>query len=146
MVNSFGDVFRDNDPCWFSRLESSQVSPSERLEMTHLFSDLHFTRLRNLQLVATEEDHLEDILSRVKPRHVRWFRWYRCSHSSLPDWVPMENLRVLEMEGHSLNVLWSHQSQVGTFILHVISFLRLQTYISYVDTSKHCRGLFSCDS
>eukprot|EP00253_Pinus_taeda_P023735 PITA_23735 len=102
MVSSSLDFFTDKHPD-LSNTPTAQVS-----RIRPLFSNFDF---RKLQLVATEEDDLEDIL-REQKLHLTWLRWYGFSHSSLPDWIPMTKLRVLEMQGSTLNRLWPHQSKV----------------------------------
>ena len=82
----------------------------------------HPLPMRNLRLVATEESYLEDILSSLKSPHLIWLRLYGCSHSSLPHWIPMKNLRVLEVEGSTLNILRPHQSKVGKYICFPLIF------------------------
>eukprot|EP00253_Pinus_taeda_P019533 PITA_19533 len=102
MVSSSLDFFTDQHP------DLSNTPTPEASRIRPLFSNFDFSKL---QLVATEEDHLEDILREQKP-HLTWLRWYGFRHSSLPDWIPMTKLRVLEMQGSTLNRLWPHQSKV----------------------------------
>eukprot|EP00253_Pinus_taeda_P034782 PITA_34782 len=66
----------------------------------------------NLQLVSAEGDYLERILRRARAPQIQWIRWYKCTHSSLPSCIPMENLKVLEVEGNKLRILWERESQV----------------------------------
>ena len=110
MVSELIDFFKHEDTFYWD-LYTSFWSLYNRhpLEMRHPLA------MRNLRLVATEESYLEDILSRVKSPHLIWLRWYGCSHSSLPHWIPMKNLRVLEVAGSRLNTLWPH-SQVGKYM------------------------------
>ena len=69
--------------------------------------------LTNLQLLITEDHLLEQILRTAHLPNLRWLRWYKCAHSSLPSWIPMENLRVLHVVGSSLNELWQDEEQVN---------------------------------
>eukprot|EP00253_Pinus_taeda_P009561 PITA_09561 len=66
---------------------------------------------RNLQLVATEDGNLKSILRRVESPNLKWLRWTDCPYSCLPSWIPMENLRVLEVGGKKLKTLWQAESQ-----------------------------------
>ena len=72
--------------------------------------------MRNVQFVATQGRLLDCILKKVPSPRLRWLRWTECSESSLPDWIPMENLKVLEVQGYMLNSLWPHHSQVSKYI------------------------------
>ena len=73
----------------------------------------HIHVMSNLQLVATEGSYLEGILRMVRSPPIIWLRWMGCSESSLPGWIPMENLKVLELHGRMLDFLWPHHSQVA---------------------------------
>jgi len=68
---------------------------------------------RNLKFLAAEGGYVEDILTRVGSPDLIWLRWYNCTYSYLPSWIPMENLRVLEVYGSKLTELWRPESQVG---------------------------------
>eukprot|EP00253_Pinus_taeda_P007731 PITA_07731 len=65
-------------------------------------------KMKNLQLLDTdmEEDHLECLLDGMDSPNLLWFRWRDCPCSSLPPYIPMKKLRVLEVEGHRLETLW----------------------------------------
>lgn len=79
--------------------------------LRHLFSIFHFRGMRNLHVVATEDVHLERILARVGSPHLIWLCWYRCPYPSLPSWIPVEKLRVLEVGGSKLKILWQRKYQ-----------------------------------
>eukprot|EP00253_Pinus_taeda_P036292 PITA_36292 len=80
--------------------------------LRRLLDNFRFCGILNLQLVSAEGDYLERILMRARAPQIQWIRWYKCTHSSLPSWIPMENLKVLEVEGNKLRVLWERESQV----------------------------------
>jgi Leucine-rich repeat (LRR) protein len=61
---------------------------------------------RKLQLLHTEGDLTERILRRARSPNLIWLRWYKCPYSSLPSWIPLKNLRVLELQGNKLESLW----------------------------------------
>jgi hypothetical protein len=67
--------------------------------------------MRRLQLLDTEDAFLESILSKVELPNLLWIRWNMCPHSSLPTWIPMKNLRVLQVYGSALKTLWEGESQ-----------------------------------
>jgi len=69
-------------------------------------------RSSNFQLIATEEDNLESILRRVESPNLIWLRWNNCPYTWLPKWIPMKNIRVLEVSGNKLETLWRAESQV----------------------------------
>lgn len=92
MVSSSLDFFMDKH-LDLSNTPTLQISQIKRSKIRALFSNFHF---RKLQLVPTEEDHLEDIL-REQRQHLIWLSWYEFSHSSLPNLILMTKLRVMEM-------------------------------------------------
>lgn len=96
---------------WYRRWSSELFGNCLR----RLLNNFDFCGILNLQLVAAEGDYLERILRRARAPHIQWIRWYKCTHSSLPSWIPMENLEVLEVEGRKLRVLWERKSQVCLF-------------------------------
>ena len=67
--------------------------------LRHLFNNFHFRGMKKLPLVVAEDDYLERILKRAGSTHLIWLCWYKCPYSSLPSWIPMEKLRVLEVGG-----------------------------------------------
>jgi len=69
-------------------------------------------RFRSLQLVATEDGNLKSILRRVQSPNLIWLRWNCCPYSCLPPWIPMKNIRVLEVVGSKLKTLWREEFQV----------------------------------
>lgn len=68
-----------------------------------------FPESKNLQLLATRD---ESVIRRVNSSNLLWLRWYNCTHSYLPSWTPLKNLRVLDVEGNKLDTLWQQNSQV----------------------------------
>eukprot|EP00253_Pinus_taeda_P005269 PITA_05269 len=72
---------------------------------------LNTDRYHGLRILASEYYYVEAILRRVRSPHLIWLRWYKCPYSSLPSWVPLGNLRVLEVRGSRLKTLWQQESQ-----------------------------------
>lgn len=68
-------------------------------------------RMRNLQLLETEGNFVKGILSRVRTPNLIWLRWNDCPDSSLPSWIQMDHLRVLEVFGTNLRSLWQSESK-----------------------------------
>lgn len=73
-------------------------------------------RMSSLQFLDAEGDLMERILTNVSSPNLLWLRWtdsisFPCEHYTLPTWVPMENLRVLQIEGHRLKTLWEEESK-----------------------------------
>lgn len=67
----------------------------------------HRQSLENsMELLMAEGDCLESILNRVQSPHLAWLRWDSCPYSCLPRWIPMESLRVLQVQGSRLETLW----------------------------------------
>jgi hypothetical protein len=61
--------------------------------------------LRRLQILHIEGSLFERILMKVKLPNLLWFHWEKCPHSSLPAWVPIKNLRVLQVSHSRLNTM-----------------------------------------
>jgi hypothetical protein len=74
-------------------------------------------QMSRLQLVDTEGSLLEPILKRVTSPKLIWLCWKECPYSSLPPWIPMKNLRVLQVSGYTLETLWELESQVNRNLL-----------------------------
>lgn len=63
--------------------------------------------ISRLELLRTEGDCLKDILNRVQsPEHLIWLSCYCFPYASLPGWIPMERLTVLQLQGNKLKSLW----------------------------------------
>jgi len=74
-----------------------------------------FRGMRGLKLLRVEGDCLEEsIFKAARSQHLIWLRWDRCPYSSLPPWIPMERLRVLQVcRSATLKTLWEdHNIQV----------------------------------
>lgn len=70
-------------------------------------------QMRKLQLVDSVSSLLERIMRGVKSPNLIWLRWRDCPYSSLPSWIPLKNLRVLQVSGSILETLWQQESQVN---------------------------------
>lgn len=86
----------------------------------HLFKTLAelpinvwLSNMGRLRLLRAEGDYVESIFSAVQspqllrfsPRLV-WLSWDSCPCTSLPAWIPLEKLHVLEINGSNLHTLW----------------------------------------
>eukprot|EP01018_Ginkgo_biloba_P026302 Gb_06234 [translate_table: standard] len=69
-------------------------------------------RIRGLQLLVVEvdEDCLKGMLNNVEGNLV-WLRWYNCPYKSIPSWLSMEKLRVLELIDGHFETFWCNSSQ-----------------------------------
>lgn len=76
-------------------------------------SSTHYSGVRRtmLQFLETEDALLERILRRAQSPNLVWLSWSKCPYSSLPSWIPTENLRVLQVAGSELKTLWQGQLQ-----------------------------------
>ena len=85
-----------------------------RMVLSEYHDDEEFDsiKMRKLRLVDTEGSLLERIMKRVKSPALIWLRWKDCPCSSLPSWIPMKSIRVLELLGGALQTLWQQESQV----------------------------------
>ena len=63
-------------------------------------------KTRKLQLLDTEGGLVERILRRVRSPNLIWLRWQECQLTSLPLWIPMKNLSILEVIRSELETLW----------------------------------------
>eukprot|EP01018_Ginkgo_biloba_P026301 Gb_06231 [translate_table: standard] len=70
-------------------------------------------RIRGLQLlvVEVEDDCLKGMLNNVGGNLV-WLRWYNCPYKSIPSWLSMEKLRVLELIDGHFETFWCNSSQI----------------------------------
>eukprot|EP00253_Pinus_taeda_P016207 PITA_16207 len=90
-----------------------------------------------LKILATEGDYLKAILRTVPSAPLIWLCWYHCPYSSLPSWVPMENLRVLEVAGSRLEMLWQLQSQAPLQLRELNIFSPLSRIPKSIGQLKH---------
>lgn len=87
------------------------VSISEQISGQYVgFSD-RSVDMSALQLLSAEGDCLGSISNMVKQSDLKWLRWDRCPYRSLPHWIPLRNLRVLEVAGGQLETLWRDSSE-----------------------------------
>jgi hypothetical protein len=93
--------------------------------MRHLVNNSPTCGILNLRLIATEDGYLERILKNARSPHLLWLRWYKCPYSCLSSWIPMGNLRVLEVAGLKLKLLWERESQVCLFVFLKLSYTSL---------------------
>lgn len=94
--------------------ESPSVNPEVRgicsKELLSLNEAGHeVSRIRKLQLMDTQGYYVERILPSVRSPKLVWLRWKECPFDSLPSWIPMRDLRVLEVSGERLERLWEEQ-------------------------------------
>lgn len=68
-------------------------------------------KIGKLQLLDVEI-LMESTLSGVHWPNLIWLRWHECHLPSLPSWIPIKNLWVLEIHGTELKTLWQTESQV----------------------------------
>lgn len=81
-----------------------------------------------LQLSHNGYGHLEPILRRVHSPNLIWLRWRECPYYSLPSWIPMDNLRVLQVFGSVLKTLWQSKSQVPLQLRELVINSPFQSY------------------
>lgn len=73
-------------------------------------------RIRKLELLDVKVLS-EHIFNGVYSPKLIWLRWYKCHLSSLPSWISMNNLWVLEVHGDELKTLREVESQVNGNLL-----------------------------
>nr|ABK24822.1 unknown [Picea sitchensis] len=80
--------------------------------MDTLFDALDGIDRRTLELVDTDENAILACILRKPVPSLIWLRWNKCPNLSLPWWIPMGRLRVLQVYGSELKTLWEDESQV----------------------------------
>lgn len=82
------------------------------------------SNMGRLQLLRAKGDYVESIISgvqspqllRFSPRLV-WLSWDSCPCTSLPAWIPLQKLRVLEINGRKLDTLWPDEYDQAPLLL-----------------------------
>ena len=111
------------EACGFMMAPWYTLIGEEEDELFHLDSKLPLNTsfrqevfgIRKLQLREAEGD-FESILTSLRSPKLIWLRWNASIYSSMPSWIPMHDLRVLEVFGSELKSLWQCQSQVCRYI------------------------------
>lgn len=69
--------------------------------------------MSRLQLLEADGDCLESIFTGLQySPHPVWLCWHNSPHSILPSWLPIKNLRVLQLTGgQPLQTFWESESQ-----------------------------------
>nr|ADW94528.1 putative truncated TIR-NBS-LRR protein [Pinus monticola] len=96
-------------------------------------------KMKNLELLEIDigEDHLKCLLEAVDSPNLLWFCWEDCPCSSLPSYIPMENLRVLEVEGSELKKLWQEDVQVPLKLRELLTDAPLSKIPKSIGQLKH---------
>ncbi|KAH9288994.1 hypothetical protein KI387_033111 [Taxus chinensis] len=70
-----------------------------------------------------------------------WLRWFECHHRSLPSWLFLRNLRVLELhKPTALEELWEPEAlPVQLRELHITSARSLKTFPNSIGQLKHLK-------
>jgi Leucine-rich repeat (LRR) protein len=95
-----------------------------------------------LQLLQTEGHLLERILRRVHSPDLVWLSWRDCPYSNLPSWIPVNNLRVLKVEGKVLKTLWQDRSQVPFQLRELEISGKVSKISKSVGQLKHLERIF----
>jgi hypothetical protein len=108
------DLLEQSSPV--TEVRGIKMGPQSNVPFAKRFSREVF-RINKLQLLEAEGDLVEGILSKVRSPNLNliWLRWTCCPCSSLPSWIPMHDLRVLEVSGTKLKRLWRRECQVGRY-------------------------------
>lgn len=85
------------------------------------------TNISNLQLLRAVGNFVESIFSVVPSQQRVWFSpqlvwlcWHSCPFTSLPPWIPLNKLRVLEIKGSGLETLWPDDGQAPLLLRELI--------------------------
>ena len=70
-------------------------------------------QMRRLQLVDVEASLLECSIMTMKSLNLIWIFLNKYPNSSLPSWILIKNLRLLEVSRSTIEILWQDESQVN---------------------------------
>ena len=70
-------------------------------------------QMRRLQLVKIEASLLERSIMTMKSLNLIWICLNKHPNSSLPSWILMKNLRLLQVLGSAEEIFWKDESQVN---------------------------------
>lgn len=142
-VNPF-PAFPLYEDCFVSKMSEVPKMSWFKRSMTQLLTRLLNTRHRFLGvgLLDVEDGDMERILTRVQSPNVIWIRWYKCPFSSLPTWIPMQNLTYLEVGGRLLQTLWQGQSQAPLQLRELRIYAPLSSIPKSIGQLKHLEQIF----
>lgn len=98
-----------------------------------------FGMISNLHFLEAEGSVVESILTKVRSPKLMWLHWINCPHSSLPPWLPMHDLRVLEVAGKELKILWKCESQAPMHLRELIVDAPLSKFPKSLEQLKHLK-------
>lgn len=81
------------------------------VDMGNRSNNFTLDNMSGLQLLRAEGNCLESISHGLRHSDLVWLHWNICPYTSLPDWIPKKNLRVLEVNGGKLETLWQTGSE-----------------------------------
>lgn len=120
---------------WMMQVRGIRMLPKETsddsLELFGMISDLHF--------LEAEGSVVKSILTKVRSPKLMWLHWINCPHSSLPSWLPMHDLRVLEVAGKELKILWKSESQAPMHLRELIVDAPLSKFPKSLEQLKHLK-------
>jgi Leucine-rich repeat (LRR) protein len=130
-------------------LQQSLVTPvrgirmalSEYNEIDDAFGGI---TMRRMQLLDTESVLVKNILTKVEFPNLTWLRWKTCPHSSMPSWISMKNLRVLQVEGKKLKTLWKKESQAPSQLRELSINAPLKKIPKSIEQLKHLERIEIC--
>ena len=70
-------------------------------------------QMRRLQHVDTEASLLECSIMTMKSLNLIWICLNKDPNSSLPSWILMKNLRLLQVSWSATKIFWQDESQVN---------------------------------
>eukprot|EP00253_Pinus_taeda_P015740 PITA_15740 len=133
-------ITRSSEMSWYRRWSDEVLGNCLR----HLFNNFGRGGILNLQLVTTEAGYLENIMRRTRSPNLIWLRWYKCPYSCLPSWIPMENLKVLEIAGGQLEILWKRQSQAPLKLRELNIIAPLSAFPKSIGQLQHLEKIIIC--
>ena len=80
---------------------------TKKLQILHIEGGVPLEHI----LGRVELPDMERILRRIELPELLWLYWRECPYSSLPSWIPVKNLRHLEVSWSELKTLWESESE-----------------------------------
>jgi Leucine-rich repeat (LRR) protein len=105
-----------------------------------------FIDMSRLQLLRAEGDCLERIFSPGHSPRLVWLSWHQCPYSFLPSWMPMKNLRVLEVTGGELETLWQNRSEAPLQLRELNIRAGLLQFPKFIGQLKHLEKIALVDT
>eukprot|EP00253_Pinus_taeda_P024395 PITA_24395 len=130
----------------FAREHYDERSDTDEDDKRASFSRYKMKNLQILDIHEGDDDLLKCLLEGVDSPNLLYLRWRNCRCSSLPPYIPMKKLRVLDVEGPKLETLWKEDLQVPLqlrelrirkyWLFQIPESIGQLKHLEYIDLSK----------